>query len=377
MNKLRHWVVLIVCLLLLAGLLLPFMEQARKAARKMQSENNLKWLGLAFANYNDTYRHYPIGADGDSDEAKHGWYTRLMPYIESSSLYVRIDQDFPWDHLFNAHLFQRAYGPSLNPQIDWKFTSESYGLLHYFGNPRIVHRNNSVREEELSTGLSHTWIGSEINQRFQPWGYPFNWRSLTEIAAEQHAKPILWNGEFQVCYADNSVHTLAAKVDPTVIQRLDEAAPAVSSEKTAIPQRVFDFSRTSTVTFRTPLNDRDFRYKEVWGHELTCDLSGRAHTLEYFTRAEEPLEGFTKCLAENSELRVIVLGHCLTDALARPLEQLEHLEALKVDGSSLTSAGVESLAKLGSLKFLAGIDERSLAEVQQALPSCQITFDKQ
>ncbi len=368
--------VLVVCCILLLALAMPNIEMGRQAARQMQSKNNLKQLGLAFHNYLATHKRFPLGADFDDLGPKHGWFTRLMPYIEASSLYNRINMDVAWEHPFNSYLFQRQYGCVLNPQIDWRATAEGYGLLHYFGNPSIVHRNSQVKQDDLTSGLSNSWLVSEIGEGFQPWGYPFNWRSLSQTVASQSREPTLWKEAIQICRADGSVTLLSFRTDARVIERLDRAPPVATAEQTIIPPRVFELEKQLAVSFRSPIKNQGKQatmYKERWGYELMLDSHGVACTLEFSTNEQDPLPEFSQCVAENRNLRVVILRYPLTDDFALELAKLHSLQALSVAGAELTDEGITHLAKMTSLRILAGVDQDSLSAVQSALPDCQIS----
>ncbi|MDO5114216.1 MAG: DUF1559 domain-containing protein, partial [Planctomycetia bacterium] len=82
---------------MLVGLLLPAVQQAREAARRMQCNNNLRQMGLAALNLESSHKHYPPGGwkwsfTGDPDAGfgegqMGGWSYSLLPFLEQNTLY--------------------------------------------------------------------------------------------------------------------------------------------------------------------------------------------------------------------------------------------------------------------------------------------------
>ncbi len=74
----------------LVALLLPAVQAAREAARRMSCGNNLKQIGLGLHNYHDTYKKFPMGG---WVTASGGWgpsfWTSTLPYMEQGPLYDR------------------------------------------------------------------------------------------------------------------------------------------------------------------------------------------------------------------------------------------------------------------------------------------------
>ncbi len=73
----------------LVALLLPAVQAAREAARRMQCVNNLKQLGLATHNYHDTYQTFPSGYIRTSNAQGWGWGALTLPFIEQVPLSQR------------------------------------------------------------------------------------------------------------------------------------------------------------------------------------------------------------------------------------------------------------------------------------------------
>ncbi len=84
---------------ILMGLLLPAVQQAREAARRINCGNNLKQQGLALQHFESTFKFFPAGAEADT---LHSWSTRVLPYLEQDGLYQRIDFKAAWDTPKNA-----------------------------------------------------------------------------------------------------------------------------------------------------------------------------------------------------------------------------------------------------------------------------------
>ncbi|MDR1963336.1 MAG: DUF1559 domain-containing protein, partial [Planctomycetaceae bacterium] len=85
----------------LIAMLLPAVQAAREAARRMQCANNLKQYGLALHNYHSTFDCFPgIGNDGNAvlfgatssaTSAMYSVQARLLPYMEQQQLHIAID----------------------------------------------------------------------------------------------------------------------------------------------------------------------------------------------------------------------------------------------------------------------------------------------
>jgi prepilin-type N-terminal cleavage/methylation domain-containing protein len=95
----------------LVGLLLPAVQSAREAARRMQCANNMRQFGLAFHNAHDTLGYFPAACytvdsldtsvfpsapRGNASRTEHSWRVKVMPYMEDNTLADQYNFDLNW-----------------------------------------------------------------------------------------------------------------------------------------------------------------------------------------------------------------------------------------------------------------------------------------
>ncbi|WP_430454683.1 DUF1559 domain-containing protein [Rhodopirellula europaea] len=80
----------------LVGLLLPAVQSAREAARRMQCSNNLKQITLAMHNYESTHRKIPANyTNGTSTAGNFSVFAQMAPFYEQGNMLDMIHFDRP------------------------------------------------------------------------------------------------------------------------------------------------------------------------------------------------------------------------------------------------------------------------------------------
>ena len=106
--------VVIAIIAVLVAILLPAVQSAREAARRTQCKNNLKQIGLATANYESTYRQFPMSVVDDAVAGGGNWtdtpgagglwspQARILPFLDQANLYDIADLDKAYDESPNS-----------------------------------------------------------------------------------------------------------------------------------------------------------------------------------------------------------------------------------------------------------------------------------
>lgn len=149
--------VVIAIIAILVALLLPAVNSAREAARRMQCVNNLRQIGLGLNNFESANRRYPFGVDDDDCETGRprnptSWRILILPYLEENAIFDQLKEvarqsivtgcypTRPWDRSpLQSQVMSVYICPSeVSPYVKSGFASWSgpttAAISNYFGN---------------------------------------------------------------------------------------------------------------------------------------------------------------------------------------------------------------------------------------------------
>lgn len=93
---------------ILVALLLPAVQSAREAARRIKCSNQLKQIGLAVLQYESSIRSLPPGGVTEqpccSNQNFSSWAVSILPFIEQTALHDQYDHRLPNEHADNQVL---------------------------------------------------------------------------------------------------------------------------------------------------------------------------------------------------------------------------------------------------------------------------------
>ena len=203
---------------ILIALLLPAVSAVREAARRSQSSNNLKQIGLSFLNHESAYGRFPAAAIRSADgKSLLSWRVKILPYLDESALYKEFHQDEAWDSPHNKALIARmpsVYAlPGQNP---------ADGMTHYVvpvGKGLMFEKDQplGITAAGVSDGLSNTIFAVEADKAVI-WTKPddLDVDLSRPSAGLGHIRP----GGFEAIFADGHVSLISNTIDPQTLKAL-------------------------------------------------------------------------------------------------------------------------------------------------------------
>jgi prepilin-type N-terminal cleavage/methylation domain-containing protein/prepilin-type processing-associated H-X9-DG protein len=139
---------------ILVALLMPAVQAAREAARRMSCSNNLKQIALASHNFHDSHNAFPVGSPSKSCpgfasipswQYRWGPLAMLTPYMEQFNVYESLNLSVP---LYGHTGIYRGPGYGVHPSNRESLTQE----INFFYCP-------SDRQEKVQTVA----VGAELD----------------------------------------------------------------------------------------------------------------------------------------------------------------------------------------------------------------------
>ncbi len=199
------------------------------AARRNESVNHLKMIGLAFHNYHATYARLPNYASTDKDgKPLLSWRVHLLPFLEQQQLYSQFHLDEPWDSEHNIKLIEqmpkvfRSPNSQAKPGYTNYVTIRSNDSLFPALDINRQPRTEGIRFGEVLDGLSNTVMVVEANDRSaviwtQPDDLVPDMQILQQIVG-------LYRNQFAVLMADGRVIWLPSEMGhDTLLQVISRA----------------------------------------------------------------------------------------------------------------------------------------------------------
>jgi prepilin-type processing-associated H-X9-DG protein len=203
------------------ALLLPAVQSAREAARRMQCSNNMKQIGLALHNYHDTYQSFPPAYTVDADgKPLHSWRTLILPFLNQQAIYSQIDLSEPWDSPKNAQ-FNNAVIPVFQCESDSPGPGCDYVAI--VGPNTLFQGPAGVSMSQIIDGTSNTIAVVEAKGNVTSWMAPVDLDfAKMKFAPNGGAGESGSNhpGGMNAVFADGSVRFLSNSIAPNTMQNL-------------------------------------------------------------------------------------------------------------------------------------------------------------
>jgi hypothetical protein len=203
---------------MLVGLLLPAVQGAREAARRVNASNNLKQIGLAMHNYHSTYKKLPDRAIRDeSGKPLLSWRVAILPFIEQRALYEQFHLDEPWDSPHNRKLIEVMPSVYTDPSVQ---TQPGHTVFQVpVGEGFLYEDSGERRFRDVTDGLSNTLMVVEAGaEHTVPWTKPED----LDVDPQQPLAKMgrAHAGGFHVLLGDSAVRFISDSIDARIFRAL-------------------------------------------------------------------------------------------------------------------------------------------------------------
>ncbi|MEM7478113.1 MAG: DUF1559 domain-containing protein [Planctomycetota bacterium] len=204
-------VVGLLCAGVMAILLFPAVSAARSAAQRVQSQNNLKQIALAFYSYEEAYGNFPPAYTVDGEGNKlHSWRTIILPYIEQEALFQNIDLTKPWDDPVNLPFTTVDIPTYMSAAVELGPGQTSYVAVV---DPSGVFSGEATTElRDIGDGTSNTLAVVEVGS-----AQAVSWMSPSDMDLQTFTSGNLETphlGVFNAAMCDGSVQPISESLGP-------------------------------------------------------------------------------------------------------------------------------------------------------------------
>jgi prepilin-type N-terminal cleavage/methylation domain-containing protein/prepilin-type processing-associated H-X9-DG protein len=258
----------------LIGLLLPAVQKVREAAARVQCQNNLKQIGLAFHNHHDSLGSFPTGgwawntpptyvsgAPAVGPQQGASWAFQVLPYLEADNVWkggqattdlgrIQVAVGTPHKVFFcPSRRAPQTVTIALPGYLDGQPMTRAlcdYAASNFHTTPSsqtgVVRQFLPVRITDITDGTSNTLMVGEkrmnlafmgLPQENDAIGYTCGWDLDTARTTDKGPKPDWFGandatkrfgsshpGRFNSVFADGSVRPISYSIDPLLFSFL-------------------------------------------------------------------------------------------------------------------------------------------------------------